>query len=79
MQPATDRQTDTWHMCTDKEGERKSNELRDEGGSEKGGGGGAALKQRERVKSMAAVAVTFLAEQISWPEEKDKHGRGNHV
>ena len=41
--------------------------------------GGAALKNRECVTSVAAVAATFLAEQISWPEEKDKHWRGNHV
>lgn len=39
---------------------------------------GAAQKQRACVNSMAAAA-TFLAEQISWPEEKDKHRRGNHV
>lgn len=35
--------------------------------------------QGESVGSMAAVAATFQAEQISWPEEKDKHGRGNRV
>lgn len=40
---------------------------------------GAAQKQRECVNSMAAVAAAFLAEQISWPEEKDKHRKGNHV
>lgn len=40
-------------------------------------GGASALKQRACVNSMAAAA--FLAEQISWPEEKDKHRRGNHV
>ena len=40
---------------------------------------GAALKQRVCVNTVAAVAATFLAEQISWPEEKDKHRRGNHV
>lgn len=45
----------------------------------RGENGGAAEKQRLCVNSMAAVAVTFLAEQISWPEEKDKYRRGNHV
>lgn len=34
---------------------------------------GGAQQQRTSVNTMGAVAATFLAEQISWPEEKNKH------
>lgn len=69
------REIDKWQIWVHKEGEKQI-AWRDRGGAKRGGG---AEKQRVCVNSMAAVAVTFLAEQISWPEEKDKHRRGNHV
>ncbi len=64
---------DRWQICGDKE--REKNEMSGEIKGERKRG----EKQRVCVDSMAAVAVTFLAEQISWPEEKDKHRRGNRV
>lgn len=65
----------------DKDLRRKSNECRSDSEGEKSGSCTVTQRGREResVNRMAAVAAAFLAEQISWPEEKDKHRRGNHV